>query len=80
MFNIFFLLLVFTGIVTWICFRLKAGKQRLVFLLALIIGIPANLFFDFKWGWKNREAKLMKAYAECLQKNLPFGAHKNYFK
>ena len=70
MFNILFLLLVFTGIVTWICFRLKNWKQRIIFLLTLIIGIPAILFFGFKWGWENREAKLMKAHAECRHKQV----------
>jgi len=70
MFNIFFLLLVFTGILIWICFRLKNWKQRLIFLLVLLAGIPATLFFGFKWGWKNREAKLMKAHAECRQKQV----------
>ncbi|MDR2272056.1 MAG: hypothetical protein LBF27_14215 [Sphingobacterium sp.] len=68
MFNLIILGLLLILIVIWICTRLKNWKQRLTFLFALIVGIPAMLFFGFKWGWKSRERKLKEACLECRQK------------
>lgn len=73
MINLILFGLLAAGIVIWICFRLKNWKQRLIFLLVLIIGIPAALFYGFKWGWKNREELLMKAQAECRKKKVVEG-------
>ena len=70
MFNTLFVIIVLTGIVTWICIRLKNWKRRVIFLLALILGIPVIMIYGFKWGWKNREQHLMKAQAECRQKKV----------
>ncbi len=75
MFNIILPILLFIGIVIWICFRLTNWKQRTLFLLILFVAIPAAMLYWFKWGWKNREEKLMKAQIECRKTTLVEGLH-----